>query len=164
MKLITYILSITFLISSCALNTTPKSMKEQKINFLIFHFQDASVPPDYHRSYTLTFEQNKTHLVVDSYGDVITDTMLNLSEEDIRKIFSLIEKYNIKNKPKNTEDKGCTGGTGISIKYGLDKDVFCDGYVYFCGGTAHGDLNGDLQALENEIIGMIPNFNSYLKN
>lgn len=139
-------------------------MKEQKINFLIFHFQDASVPPEYHRSYTLTFEENKTHLIVDSYGDVITDTLLNLSEEDTQKIFSLIDKYNIKNKPKNNDDKGCTGGTGISIKYGLDKDVFCDGYAYFCGGTAEGDLHGDISSFEKDIIELIPKFNTYLKN
>ena len=38
-----------------------------------YHYQDSSVPPEYHRSYTLTVTQGEADLVVDSYGDVLHD-------------------------------------------------------------------------------------------
>ncbi len=164
MKLLTLFLSIAILTTSCTEQTSEEKVKEQKINFLVFQFHDASVPPEYHRSFTLTFETDKAHLLVDSYGDIITDTQLNLNKETIQKIFSLVDKHQIKNKEKKNVDEGCTGGTGVSIKYGFEKEVFCNGYVYFCGGTTDGDLQGDLKAFEKEILEMIPEFNYYLKN
>jgi hypothetical protein len=36
-------------------------------------FNDSSVPPEYHRRYTLTADAESAQLVVDSYGDVLHD-------------------------------------------------------------------------------------------
>ncbi len=164
MKLLTLFLSIALLTASCTEQMDEEIENEQKINFLIFKFHDASVPPEYHRSFTLTIEKDKTHLLVDSYGEIITDTLLQLKNETSQKMLSLVNKHQIKNKSKNIVDEGCTGGTGISIKYGFEKEVFCDGYVYFCGGITEGNLDGNIDAFEKEIIEMIPEFNAYLKN
>ena len=38
-----------------------------------YAFTDSSVPPQYHRSVTLTVTRDEAHIVVDSYGDVLAD-------------------------------------------------------------------------------------------
>src|SRR5690606_31570938 len=36
-----------------------------------FHFGDASLPPEAHRSWTVTVTPDMAYVVVDSYGDVV---------------------------------------------------------------------------------------------
>ncbi len=134
-----------------------------KIDYLIVEFHDASVPPPYHRSYQLTFEGSQVHIMVDSYGDVLTNTSVDLGKEQIEKAFELVKKYQVSNIEKTTEEEGCTGGTGFSVEYGLGKEVLCNGYNYFCGGDSYGDLTGDLDALKTDLTKLIPNFEEYLK-
>jgi hypothetical protein len=38
---------------------------------ITYEFGDASVPPEYHRSYALHISKDEVHVVVDSYGDVV---------------------------------------------------------------------------------------------
>jgi hypothetical protein len=38
-----------------------------------YHYGDSSVPPEFHRSYTVTVTRDEVHAVVDSYGDVVAE-------------------------------------------------------------------------------------------
>lgn len=38
-----------------------------------YHYRDSSVPPEHHRSYTVTVTPDEAHIGVDSYGDVLHD-------------------------------------------------------------------------------------------
>lgn len=160
MKLIFHLLLIVFFVSC---TETKKDEKKEDMNYLIFQFHDSSVPPPYHRSYELRFEGSEVHIIVDSYGDILADETIEIGEENVAKAFELVRKYEIQNKEENDEDEGCTGGTGISIAFGTDEELYCDGYVYFCGGEQFGDLSGELQSLKSELKELIPSFNDYLK-
>ena len=43
------------------------SSHDVEIDRITYHFGDASVPPEYHRSYTITVAPDKIDMVVDSY-------------------------------------------------------------------------------------------------
>jgi hypothetical protein len=145
---------------SCA---SPNEKEVKEMNYLVFEFHDSSVPPPYHRSYELRFEGSTVHVIVDSYGDILTDEVVELGEEKVKEAFELVKKHQVVNKEKTSEDEGCTGGTGVSVAYGLNDEVHCDGYVYFCGGGEFGDLSGDLAGLKSDLRSLIPEFSSFLK-
>ena len=50
-------------------NEGQAKMTNTAIKEIIYRFGDASVPPDYHRSYTITVTAGGVRIVVDSYGD-----------------------------------------------------------------------------------------------
>lgn len=168
MKILLNILAVILLLScngSDQENDEKKQekMEKQEISYLVFRFHDSSVPPPYHRSYSLDFREDRIKIVVDSYGDIITDTILVLGTETINKALALVDEYKINPKDKNEEKGGCIGGTGISVSYGFGEKNYCDGYVYFCGGEKFGDLSGDLENLKYSLIDLIPNFSQYRK-
>ena len=140
-----------------------KEMEKKEINYLVFEFHDSSVPPPYHRSYSLEFKDDRVKIVVDSYGDILTDTLVVLGEDKVDKALGYVNQFGVKSKIKNEEDEGCTGGTGISVSYGFDDETHCSGYVYFCAGEQFGDLSGELEELKYALKELIPNFSQYLK-
>jgi len=46
-----------------------------------YRFNDSSLPPEYHRSYTVTADEGQVHIVVDSYGDVLHDETAALDDQ-----------------------------------------------------------------------------------
>lgn len=139
--------------------------KEEKIelDYLVFEFHDSSVPPPYHRSYSLKFKDESVQIVVDSYGEIMTDTVLNIGKDIVDQAFELVKKCKIRSKSTKEESDGCTGGTGVSVNYGVEDKINCKGYVYFCAGEQFGDLSGDLNSLKYGLKELIPNFSRYLK-
>lgn len=59
----------------------PKQPPMKTYDQITFEFRDASVPPQYHRSYTIDVTSTQSHLVVDSYGEVLADTTENVKPE-----------------------------------------------------------------------------------
>ena len=47
-----------------------------------YRFFDASVPPPFHRSYTLVVRPGEARVIVDSYGDVLHDERLVIDAAD----------------------------------------------------------------------------------
>ncbi|CAG5081121.1 hypothetical protein [Parvicella tangerina] len=162
MRTVLTIFLVAFLLG-CDEPSNEKEQTAMELDYLVFEFHDSSVPPPYHRSYKLSFKGEVVHAIVDSYGDVLTDTVINLGTEKVQKALVMIEKYKVTNKEKNEESEGCSGGTGISVRYGLGDEALCKGYVYFCAGDQFGDLSGDLTGLKHELTNLIPNFSSLLK-
>lgn len=78
-----------------------------------YHFQDSSVPPPYHRSYTLTFDRNQVHIVVDSYGDVLADRTAPMTEaawNTVSNNFASIRNISVRE-----PEQGCVGGTSFAL-------------------------------------------------
>lgn len=156
-------LVLVVLLLGCNSPETQEEKSDMNIDYLVFEFHDSSVPPPYHRSYSLTFQDSEVRIVVDAYGDILTDTTLEIGAKKVLEALDFIDQYKIGSKEKNEENEGCTGGTGISVEYGLDNEKLCSGYVYFCGGDQFGDLKGDLESLKQALKSLIPDFNLYLK-
>lgn len=122
MKLL--LLSLVCVVFSCS-NTRQDS--NQKIDMdtcdqIVYHFQDASVPPPYHRSYVITVREGESHVVVDSYGDVLADTSYALSAaawENLRSLTADLQK------PGRYEAKGATGTSGnLLTLYSAGKEIY----------------------------------------
>ncbi|TAL69815.1 MAG: hypothetical protein EPN82_04120 [Bacteroidetes bacterium] len=129
---------------------------------IIYYYYDSSVPPKYHRSYTITITSDSIRIIVDSYGDVINDKEFEIDSNQ----FELIKKSLVLNrikKGKKIESKGCTGGTSDKIEYYDNDKCLLSASAYHCGNKDYGDLRGDIKNVAQDIRNLIPNFSELLK-
>ena len=98
-----------------------------------YAFRDASVPPQYHRSETLTVTKDTSHLVIDSYGDVLADETTGTPAAVWQELGSTLTEIDAL-RPESM-DTGCTGGTGASVVVEAGQEPLVDVDVEFCGGT-----------------------------
>ena len=124
---------------------------------IIYSYQDASVPPQDHRSYSIILSDKNYRFVVDSYGEIIKDTSIVLSNQKkkINQTLRSFKNCQIKNVKRSKTNNGCSGGNGEAIKIIKEGVVYFKGSNYYCGGQTEGDLSGDiklfLEELKNEI-------------
>ena len=120
---------------------------------IIYGFQDASVPPDDHRSYTIYLTNKNYRFVVDSYGEIIKDTtfVLTNQKEKVKNMQKAFKSCKIKNKEHQEGDIGCTGGNGEFIKMISDGEIVFYGSNYYCGGKTTGNLSGETKAFLNKL-------------
>ena len=78
-----------------------------------YHYQDSSVPPEYHRSYTLTVTQGEADLVVDSYGDVLHDETAPIDEAAWEDLLAAVSEDGLSG---GGAADGCSGGTGRDLR------------------------------------------------
>lgn len=141
---------------ACALASAPpppeKPVSEDKpaaqgVTRVEYHFGDSSVPPPYHRSYTIAVSAQTVSKVVDSYGDIVEQSERPGSAEDLQKAVAAFEAAKIMSGPK-TEDEGCTGGTTDTVRLFTEEGQSFVATVYWCGGEGYGTLRGDVKAFK----------------
>lgn len=159
MKYFSFLLLVSALFVACGSNQKSTGAVEPKANYdkLVYRFGDASLPPQYHRSYTVTVTETKMNVLVDSYGEKIEEKSFDLKSGDFKGLMDAFTKAGIKNCDMKDEP-GCTGGTseGVTL-YNKDAKTF-EGSVYHCGGSDSGSLCGDTKALIAHIKGMVIGF------
>lgn len=107
---------------------------------VVYEFHDASVPPEYHRSYTLTVTAETASLVVDSYGDVVAE---DTAEVDPAMWASTLAAATAMAGTPSVGPTDCAGGTSDEL-IALDAagtqvyDIFAD----HCAEGALPDLAG----------------------
>ncbi|MDP2292541.1 MAG: hypothetical protein Q8M22_15225 [Actinomycetota bacterium] len=89
---------------------------------VIYEYHDASVAPEYHRSYTLTVWEGSARLVVHSYGDNIHDVTVPIDDAMWQQTLDDALDYS---GTDSVENDGCTGGTAdeITVLDGNDEEV-----------------------------------------
>ncbi|HOZ30608.1 MAG TPA: hypothetical protein PLL66_06790 [Bacteroidales bacterium] len=166
MKKISYWFPLIFLaviVMATTESCSNKKLSKNKISKIIYSYGDSSVPPKYHRSYTITATQDQIRIVVDSYGNILADTTYQMTEESFGVLTDNLVKSKIKNIKKVEDNKGCTGGTSKSIQVFEGEKIVFEGDAYFCGGKVFGDMEGDFDSFAAEIKGMIPNLSKLLE-
>lgn len=78
-----------------------------------YRFNDSSVPPEYHRSYTVTVADGEARMVVDSYGDELHDVTAPVDDETWADAIERLEALDVRT--RRAED-GCTGGTSRELR------------------------------------------------
>lgn len=122
---------------------TDKLQLPKNIDKIEYRFQDASVPPEYHRSYTWIIKQGKIQYILDSYGTILKDTTIEISDFKWEQCKTAFLKCGIKNQKSTESNQGCSGGTRVTIRTWLNgKEIFL-GSKYICGGRTEGNLAGD---------------------
>jgi len=119
---------------------------------LPYRFQDSSVPPPYHRSYTITATPDHILRVVDSYGEEIERQEASLDPEALRALLDVLGRSCPGRRATPLENRGCTGGTGESITVRRGEEVLFEASVYHCGGSDSGDLLGDAGVLRDAML------------
>ena len=129
---------------------------------IVYNFDDSSVPPRYHRSFTVKVNSDSISLIVDSYGDILVDTTFSISAEEFDKLVDYTEECGIKNQSKKEIEEGCSGGTSKTIGAYKNEETIFYGTCYKCGGQTYGDLSGDADKFAKYITALIPEFSKYL--
>ena len=137
------------------------NMTNAAIQEITYHFVDASVPPEYHRSYTVTVTTDKVRIVVDSYGEILADKGYEITNKRFDDIRKSLERNKIKNCSLG-DDKGCTGGTIERISFSDGKSEIFFGSVYHCGGKDTGNLCGDIASFADDIKNLVPELEKLL--
>lgn len=130
---------------------------------IAYHFQDASVPPPHHRSYTITASATEARVVVDSYGEVLNDHTVKLEAGAFDAVAKLAAGVRSAERPE--KGPGCTGGTGESLTLSADGKVVLKGSLQHCGGDTSGTLAGELTELKKALQGLFgSDFRALLKD
>ncbi len=168
---ITTILALSFLAISVIACNNDKKVKEVTKNdtvaaksndTLIYNFVDATVPPQYHRSYSIRVTAGQVYYAVDSYGEIILQDSLVLTKPAYDSFVTAINDLHIK-KGKEVINEDCNGGTTdqLNLYAGSSKEV--KGYIYNCGGKKYGDLEGDVNAAAELFERLIPDLNTRIE-
>lgn len=107
------------------------SLDDDSIITYVFH--DASVPPRYHRSFTLTVTRKSTRMVVDSYGTVLADQTRATPDAVWHGLVAGVST--IDGRPVEVPGQGCTGGTRVDILIDSGDTRVVDLRPEFCGGV-----------------------------
>jgi len=134
----------------------------KSVTEIIYNFGDSSVPPKYHRSFTIKATDNSISLQVDSYGEILVDTAFSLTEEEFSKLIDNAKECSLKSQSMKEIKEGCSGGTSKSVGAYKDDETVFYGTCYKCGGQTYGDLSGDADKFAKYITSLIPEFSKFL--
>ena len=123
---------------------------------IIFIYDDASVPPDDHRSYTITVSPGQIVFEVDSYGDLIRKDSVSITKNKWTQIRQAFVDSQIHNIAEKENPEGCTGGSGNQVYVSMGLKSLFSGNQYRCGGFKEGNLSGDLDGFEKAIRQDLP--------
>ncbi|MEO0396263.1 MAG: hypothetical protein AAF243_09815 [Cyanobacteria bacterium P01_A01_bin.137] len=133
------------------------------ITKIVYRFRDASVPPQYHRSYTISVTASEANVVVNSYSTQLNELTVQLSPSEFQVALDVIEKSQITEVSDNEVAPKTIGG---KIEYLTlfenDTEIFkantqCD------SGKGKGLLSSDVKAIRQYLKSLFPNFRSLLK-
>jgi hypothetical protein len=133
------------------------------ITKLVYSYKDSSVPPQYHRSYTITMTKAQIHVLVDSYDEIIADVTMAMPEHAMETLENSLATLCIHQEKNPPDAAPCTGGPSRSLRIDSDALVLLEGSVSQCGGRLEGNLSGDIDAFSKEIESLIPDFRSLLR-
>ena len=125
-----------------------------------YHYGDSSVPPEYHRSYTLTVTKGGVHAVVDSYGDVLHDVTEPLPPEVWRELVRTAD--DVVDLPVDEDEEPCTGGTTRDLTIEDGGKTLVDVSFGACGGS-NSEAETRVDRWIRPVTRAIPNWESYLE-
>jgi hypothetical protein len=133
------------------IKNTKDMQSDIEITSIVYRFGDSSVPPPYHRSYRIIVNAESFRFVVDSYGDVVKDTTVQISKEKWESCKNLLNSCKIQKGNDGKEPEGCTGGTTKNIQVLNNDKVVFEAGNYYCGGQIFGDLKGDVETFVSKL-------------
>jgi len=156
--------ALVYMLTFFSCGADDDSILPMKINIkiIVYRFEDSSVPPEYHRSYTITVTPEKVNIIVDSYGDIIAEKEYKIRKQQFTQIVHSLKDYKINKQPLRNNE-GCVGGTSESLSYWDEKSEIFSAVVYHCGGIDSGDLGGNVKSFADDLKKLVPNLDQLLK-
>ena len=111
----------------------------KNVSRIEYRFGESSIPPQYHRSYTISICASSKTISIDCYGKELLKREYQSTIFEFQRLKEILSVLGI-SKHEETDSHGCTGGKTEYLR--LYKGEFCsfDGYVYHCVGD-WGTLN-----------------------
>ncbi|BDS15536.1 hypothetical protein [Aureispira anguillae] len=163
--LLILLLAISFNACKNILSYQQMEKKLKKLEQFTYQFGDASVPPPFHRSYTIVANKDSILLTVDSYGDTLVQKKYQMPEDGLTRIGQALIKNKIHKRRQKKEANGCTGGTTQSIAYRCHEDAKpFSASRYNCGGEHYGTLMGDIDSFLVDIYPLTPDLKEVLRS
>ncbi|MGH9214448.1 MAG: hypothetical protein ACRD2C_27835 [Acidimicrobiales bacterium] len=125
-----------------------------------YRYGDSSVPPEFHRTYTLTIQPDEVHVVVDSYGDVLQDTTEPVPAEvwdDLAGNVDDLEQLDV-----DAGDDGCDGGTSRSIRVSDQGHTVVDTEFGVCG-DANDEAADQVDSFVQPVVDSIPDWDRLIE-
>jgi hypothetical protein len=162
------VLLLILLLGACRPPALTSCMMKDVLNALTlfhYHFQDASVPPPSHRSYSIRVDSNHVQVWVYRYGDTLATETYPLPDSALQRIGQALLDNGIKKHKIKKKIKDCTGGVGHEINYAskVDSSTF-SASRYVCGGAYEGDLKGDVDQFLKDIAFLTPALKSLIES
>lgn len=123
-------------LAACGGSTDPVTTGLPDDATVTYAFTDSSVPPQYHRSVTLTVTRDEAHIVIDSYGDVLADERVPTPAsvwETLGSTLPAVEALTVE-----ASGEGCTGGTALRLTVETPSGPSVDLDPQFCAGSNEG--------------------------
>eukprot|EP00667_Euglena_gracilis_P024235 EG_transcript_27760 len=133
---------------------------EETVNKVIYRYIDSSVPPQYHRSYTITAAPGAAHVAVDSYGKVLAQEDVALAPKEFDRLVKSVA--HCRNCAPH-DSRGCTGGTAEVVTTMAGDHTVFSGRTYHCAGQQSGDLCGDVGHFASLMKALFPDLKSLIR-
>lgn len=127
-----------------------------------YRYEDSSVPPPYHRSYEIIVRPGKVKFAVDSYGDILFEEEITISNEQLILFENGLKKFKVKI-VKEKLSEGCTGGTSNRFEGRFSNGTTIKGYEYQCGGKSYGTIQGNTEEIKKYFQQLVPDFAEKMK-
>ena len=128
-------------------------MHESNYTFT-YRYRDSSVPPEYHRSYTIGVTPERVYFSVDSYGTILLEDSFKLKGANYTSFVAAMQVLDIRKREEMTDDR-CAGGTTDLLELYIGHANELKGYVYHCARADFGDLEGDVAAAVGLFRGLV---------
>ena len=112
-----------------------------EVTGLALGYNDASVRPEYHRSYTLTFTPDEVTIRVMSYDRILACYTEKVPVGKFVQLKELLKRQNIRKVEER--DSGMTGGSGGYVSLMRGDDMLFTAYIYGNQRTTDGNLSFD---------------------
>ena len=108
MKNLLIAFSLILLVSGCKNTQKPT---ESTLNAIEYKYMGASLPPQYHRSYTIKVDSNKATLDIKDYSKSVKTEQKNLNAAEWQKLVALVDKV----QSQTHVAQGATGTSSVVI-------------------------------------------------
>lgn len=95
-----------------------------------YRFTDASVPPEYHRSYSVDADVDGVHIVVDSYADVLFDLTEPIAAQTWAAVVATAAGLEALS---SAGDYECAGGTSQDLQISEGREIALSTVIPLCG-------------------------------
>jgi len=136
---------------------------KKNITKIVFSFKDGTIPHQYFPGYIVIVTKEQSHILVHSYGDVLTDVTIDIPEQIIKDLANYIKIFKIREKKPKRHSKICIGANSKSLTVYSDGKIILNGTFYQYRGYQEGTLSGDIESFARKIEGLIHNFSNLLK-
>lgn len=153
--------SLLLLLFTFSCTNGPELTRENVLN-LEYAFNDASVPPEYHRSYTISVDIQKqtAKVVVDAYGEILKEASTEINDHQVNHLFDVMRDVNINCEIEEPEP--CSGGTSESVII-RTKEASYDLFLDHCGEKEYPDDCGDIYGLKEYMKSLFPTLDELLE-